>query len=179
MKTLELLRIQDLCHIIGIPQSTVAKWINEFNLYIPKTRKQNEILYHSEAIDVLNFIKKCKNQKYKKQPIMKMLADKSFPITKNSSIKDVQSALDHGNYKENILTVMQTIGKTVANVASQEKWINALVEQQNKHKRQIKIIEKQTDEINGLKQDIKELKQEHTSAKDYRMKKLSFAQLFE
>jgi HAMP domain-containing protein len=179
VNTLELLRIHDLSHIVGIPHSTAAKWIKEFDMYIPKTQKQDGIYYHAEAIDVLTFVKKCKDQHYKKQPIIKMLADKSYPITETSSIKDVQAALDQGNYKENILTVMQTIGKTAANVANQEKWINALVEQQNKHKRQIKIIEKQTDEINDLKQDIKELKQEHTNARDYKLKKLSFAKLFE
>ncbi|WP_188725660.1 MerR family transcriptional regulator [Lentibacillus populi] len=177
VKALELLNLHGLCHIVDVPQSTAENWIEEFNVYIPKAEKQDVIYYHPEAIDVLKFIKQCKNQNYKKASIKKMLGDRSFMVTKKSSIEDVQSALDQGNYKDNILTVMQTIGKTVANVASQEKSITAVKEQQDKQKKRIKMIEKQTEKINDLKQEINELKQERTTS-DYKIKKEAFAKLF-
>lgn len=176
VKTLELLSINGLCHIVGVPQSTVANWIEDFNVYIPEKRQSNVTYYHPSAIEVLKFIKKCKNQKHQKQQIMEMLANKNFPI---APIEDLEPILDQENYRENILTVMQTIGKTVESVSNQKESIKSLLEQQSEQNKRIKNAEKQTKEINDLKQEIKALKQNRTPAKEYVMKKESFAKLFD
>lgn len=172
---MELLSLNGLSHIIGVPKHTASTWIEEFNMYVPKTQQQDDMYYLPEAIDVLKFIKKCKYQQYNKTDIEKRLADRSFPIRVESTIEDVQQAFDQGSYKENILTVMQTIGLTVSNVANQEKSILALQEEQA---RRAKIAEQQSEEINKLKQQIERLKYELTPGEKYEMKKDSFARLF-
>lgn len=180
MKTLELVSINGLCHIVDVPQNRAAKWIEDFNFYIPETKRKDVTYYHPEAIDVLKFIKKCKAQNYKKQQIMEMLANQNFSLKSEKTTDDLPQSLDRENYKENILTIMQTIGKTVANVSDQRESIKALQEQQSEQKKRIKNTEKQTQIIYDLKQKIETLGQETlTPAKEYEMKKKSFAKLFE
>ncbi|MBY7144346.1 MerR family transcriptional regulator [Virgibacillus sp. NKC19-3] len=179
VNTLELLSINGLCQIVGVSEHTAANWIENFNTHIPQTTELGVTYYHPEAIETLKFIKACKNKNYQTEQIKEMLANKISPITMERTIEDVQESLDQGNYKENILTVMQTIGKTVSNVADQEKSIKSLEEQHNEQNKRIKDMEKQAKEINNLKQEIKALKQEQTPAKEYEIKKESFAKLFE
>ncbi|WP_449355299.1 MerR family transcriptional regulator [Virgibacillus natechei] len=179
MKTLELLSMFGLCQIVGVTEITAEAWTKDFNNYIPKTSQWGTTYYHPEAIETLKFIKACKNNNYQTQQIKEMLANKITPITMERTIEDVQQSLDQGNYKENILTVMQTIGKTVSNVAGQEKSIKALQEQHDEQNKRIKNMEKQAKEIDDLKQEIKNLKQKHVPAKEYEAKKKSFAKLFE
>ncbi|GAA0614453.1 hypothetical protein GCM10009001_34670 [Virgibacillus siamensis] len=176
---MELLSVNGLCHLVGVPQDTIMNWVEDFNFYIPEKNFQNVTYYHSEAIDVLKFIKKCKEQGYEKKQIMEMLTNNNIPVPVEKTMEDEQQALDYDeNYRENILTVMQTIGKTVANVANQKETLDDLQEQQHEHNKRIKNTEKQLEEINKLKQEIQSLKQEHTPAKEYEMKKESFAKLF-
>lgn len=176
---MELLSINGLCHIVGVPQNTAITWIEDFNFYIPEKKLQNVTYYHPEAIDVLKFIKKCKDQEYQKTQIMEMLASRKFPIPLEKTTEDEQQTLDRENYKENILTLMQTIGKTVANVSSNKESILDIQEQQNEQKKRIKNTEKLMEEINDLKQEIAALKQERTPAKEYKRRKESFAKVFE
>ena len=143
MKTLELVSINGLCHIVDVPQNRAAKWIEDFNFYIPETKR-------------------------------------NFSLKSEKTTDDLPQPLDRENYKENILTVMHTIGKTVANVSDQRESIKALQEQQSEQKKRIKTTEKQTQIIYDLKQKIETLGQETlTPAKEYEMKKKSFAKLFE
>lgn len=179
VKTLELLSISGLCHIVDVSQNTAANWIEDFNVYFPEKKQNDVTYYHPEAINVLKFIKACKNQNYQKPQIMEMLANQDFPITEEKTIDDLQLELDQVNYKDNLLTVMQTIGKTVTNVSNQEESIKGLQEQQNKQHKRLKHTEKQTEEIHDLKREIKALKQDLKPAKEYEMKKKSFAKLFE
>ncbi|UJL45638.1 MerR family transcriptional regulator [Virgibacillus sp. NKC19-16] len=179
VNTLELLSINGLCQIVGVTEKTAADWTNDFNNYIPKTSQWGTTYYPPEAIETLKFIKACKNKNYQTPQIKNMLANNISPITMERTIEDVQQSLEEGNYKENILTVMQTIGKTVSNVADQEKSLKALQEQNDEQNKRIKNMEKQAKEINDLKQEIKNLKQKHIPAKEYEAKKKSFAKLFE
>lgn len=175
---MELVSFNGLCHIVGVPQRTARNWLEEFKIYIPKKQQQDGIYYLPEAIDILRFIKKCKYQNYEKSEIMKLLEKKSFPIRVENTV-DAQKTVGQGEYRDNILTVMQTIGKTVSNVATQKKTIQAIQEQQTKQKRRIKIIEEQAEEIEQLKQEIEALKQQFSTAKAYEVEKYTLAKLFE
>ncbi|WP_175631837.1 MerR family transcriptional regulator [Virgibacillus siamensis] len=181
-----LLSINGLCHTVGVPQNTVIHWIEDFNFYIPETHFQNVTYYHTDAIDVLKFIKRYKDKGYQKTQIMYMLENSVFPIPVKKTVEGEQQTLNSENYRENILTVMQTLGKTVTNVSDQKESIMDIQEQQNQHKKRIKNTEKQMEEISELKQEIELLKQEIESlkqepplAKEYEMKKESFAKLFD
>lgn len=176
---MELLHFNRLCHIVGVPQRTAGNWLEEFTIYIPKKQQQDGIYYLPEAIDILRFIKKCKYQNYEKSEIMKQLAKKSFPIRVENTMEDVHKTVEQGEYRDNILTVMQTIGKTVSNVATQNETIQTIQEQQTKQKKRIKIIEEQAAEIAQLKQEIEALKQQFSTAKAYEVKKYTLAKLFE
>ncbi|MEN1967656.1 MerR family transcriptional regulator [Lentibacillus sp. N15] len=178
MKQLELLRISSLSRIVDVPPSTIANWVEEYHMFIPKTKKRGGMYYHPEAIGVLSFIKKYNDQNYEQSKIMDMLANQRFSKPTEQSLLDRQTSLHQGNYAENLFVVMQTIGKTVANVMSQEKMLQALQEQQSKHHRRMKIIEKRTEEIEDLKQAMQKIQQETPSSEEYQIKKQAFAQLF-
>lgn len=178
VSTLEFLSISGLCLIIGVTEKTAENWIEEFSTHVPKTTELGTTYYHPEAIDTLKFIKTCKNKNYQTPKIREMLANNISPITMQRTIEDIQQSLEQENYKENLLTVMQTIGKTVSNVVDQEKSIKSLQEQYYEQNKRIKDVEKQAKEINDLKQEIKALNQKLTPEKEYEVKKESFAKLF-
>src|SRR5699024_8893653 len=162
VKTLELLSSNGLSQIINVPESTVSSWTDEFQMFIPKAKKQDKLYYLPEAVDVLLLIKQYDDENYSKTDIMKMLADRVFPKKENNMDEHKQQPekKKKGTHKENLVTMMQTIGKTVANVASQEKLLQMLQEQQSKHNRRIKIMEKQAEEIDSLKVEMQQIRSE-------------------
>lgn len=166
---MEILSFNRLCHIVGISQTTAENWIEEFTFYIPRTQQQDGMHYLPEAIDILRFIKKCKYQNYEKSQIMNILGERSFPIRVEDTAEDVQTAFDQEGYRDSVLTMMQTIGATVSNVATQKETVQSMQEQQDK----------QTEEIDHLRQEIKALKQQVFTANEYKMNKYTFTKLFE
>lgn len=178
MKTLELLKIDGLCHIIGVQKTQVEEWIEEFKVYIPKTEDKNVTYYHPEAIDALKFIKKKKSEGYQNSQISEMLANRDIHFTADNSLEEIQNAIDEGSHRENMLTIMQTIGKTVSNMVNQEKEIRALKQVQHEQSKKIQVLEEQTKEINNLKQEIEILKQQQATTPRYEIQKKSFANLF-
>lgn len=174
---MELLSIRSLSRMVGISLYTAANWIEDFDVYIPKTEERDATYYYPDAVDVLKRIKKWKAKNYENAQIKIMLANYALPTNQNHAMKETQTTLDHGNDKENMLTIMQTIGKTVSNVTNQEKIIHELQEQQRKQLKRIKKLEKQVEDINELKQEIATLKREIAS-NNYETSKASFARLF-
>ncbi|MFC4025313.1 MerR family transcriptional regulator [Oceanobacillus longus] len=175
---MELLTINGLCHIVDVSKDTMLVWMEDFNVYIPKTVEENITYYHPEAIDVLNFIKKCKSEDYQNGQISEMLANRNVFATTESPLEEIQNSIDEGSHKENILTVMQTIGKTVSNVAIQEKEIQELKQVQREQSKNLQLLQEQAKVINELKQEIKALKQQQATMSVYEAKKKSFANLF-
>lgn len=186
---MELLRKKDLYEKVKIPKSTVADWIEDFSVYIPKSKQGNVTYYRPEAIDVLLFIKQCREQNYQKQQIFGLLAKKGFPITVEEALEDVQNALNTSeNYRDTLLTIMQTTGQAVIKIADQEQSIVALQEKENEQDGTLKTLQQQqvyqneqlefigkrtgeTDEIiNHLKQEIKALKEEIAITKESKEK---------
>jgi DNA-binding transcriptional MerR regulator len=176
---MELLSFNGLCQIVGISRITAKNWVDEFSMYIPKTEQQDGMYYLPEAIDMLRFIKKCKYQNECKNKIRWMLAQRSFPIRVENTMENIQVTVDQEEYRDNMLTVMQTIGATVSNVATQQDRIESIQEQQGKHKKQIKNIEKQAKEIDQLKQELEAFKQQVATENEYELSKYKFAKLFE
>src|SRR5690606_26097314 len=95
VKTLELLQRKDLHPRIGVPKSTVADWIEDFNIYIPKVKQRSVTYYKPEAIDVLWFIKQCSEKNYRKDQIMRLLAEEGFPIAIQESAEDIKKILEY------------------------------------------------------------------------------------
>ncbi|MFC2949431.1 MerR family transcriptional regulator [Virgibacillus sediminis] len=166
---MELLSINGLCHIVGIPLDTGVRWIMEFKQYVPTSKQSDATYYQLEAIDILNFIKACKEQNYSNDQITEMLDNKCFPVTTDTSINKIKSHLDQGNYKGSMLTVMQTLGITVSNVASQEKLLERLEQQQKE----------QAEKMNQLVQELETMKEDIVAGRDYYLKKEAFAKLFQ
>lgn len=188
MKVLELLLKKDLHPKVGVPKSTVADWIEDFSVYIPRITEGNRIYYRPETIDVLLFIKKCREQNYQKQQIYELLAKNDFPITVEDAVEDIESALNDGNNRDNLITVMQTMGQAVTEIANQKERLNehdesleSLSQQQDGQNERIKNMETRTGEtdetISYLKQEIESLKQELAATKE-KEKKGFFARLF-
>lgn len=175
---MKLLSVKDLSRIISMPESTVNRWTAEFKLFIPKTKKQDKMFYLPEAASVLLSIKTYYDAGYSKSDIMKFLADKSLPSEANDAAKVNQTEEAKSLYEKNFVTMMQTIGKVVANVADQDRLLQTVKEQQAKQDQRLNTIEKQAVEIDDLKQEIKQIKHELTSPDMYEDDKLAFSQLF-
>jgi DNA-binding transcriptional MerR regulator len=186
---MDLLRKKDLHPAVEMPKSTVADWIEDFNIFIPKVKHGNVIYYKPESIDVLLFIKQCREQNYHKQQIMELLSEKGFPITVKEAVEDVKRALEGDTPRDTLLAVMQTMGQTVAKIAEQDERLQqqderlngqgeALKTLQNKQSNQdgrIERLEKRTDEIDYLKQQIQDLQKELAAAQE---KKGFWARIF-
>jgi DNA-binding transcriptional MerR regulator len=180
VKTVELLRKKDLYPKVDVAKSTVADWVEDFNVY-----------YKPETIDVLLFIKQCREQNYQKHQIMEMLADKGFPITVEDAVQDIKKALEGDSPRDTLLTVMQTMGQAVSKLAEQDERLDGLDERTDEHSKTLKTLEertvgqderligleKRTDEIEFLKQELESLKMELAATKE-QSKKGFFARLF-
>ncbi|MGJ9457318.1 MerR family transcriptional regulator [Oceanobacillus sp. CF4.6] len=83
MKTLYLISLYGLSQIIDVPRHTVKKWIDEYEIYIPKAKINDVTYFELEAIDVLKFIKIYTEQKLEKIKIENMLANTTFVLTEN------------------------------------------------------------------------------------------------
>jgi DNA-binding transcriptional MerR regulator len=189
VKTLELLRKKDLHPAVDVAKSTVADWIEDFNVYIPKVKQGNVTYYKPEAIDVLLFIRQCREQNYQKHQIMEMLADKGFPITVEDAVQDIRKALEGDTPRDTLLAVMQTMGQAVSKLAEQDERIDELDERADEHGKALKTLEerqvgqderltgleKQTDEIEFLKRELESLKMELAASQE---KKGFWARLF-
>jgi DNA-binding transcriptional MerR regulator len=179
---MELLRKKDLHPKIGMPKSTIADWIEDFNVYIPKVKQGNVIYYKPETIDVLLFIKKCREQNYQKAQIMQMLADKGFPVTVEEAVEDVRKALEVDSPRDTLITIMQMTGQAISKIADQDErleqqdeTIKTLLNMQDGQDGRIIELEKRTDEIDFLKQEIESLRKELAATKEE--KKGFFARL--
>ena len=190
-----------------MPKSTVADWIEDFNVYIPKIKQGNVIYYKPEAIEVLDFIRKCREQNYQKPQIMQLLADEGFPITVEDAVDDVRRAIEGDSPRDTLVAVMQTMGQAMTELTDQkdrlnehEKALEALIEQQSgqderlnefgkrtderlekvskQTDEQLEKVSKQTDETNRLlTEEIRLLKEELLALKEEK-KKGFFSRLF-
>ncbi|RFA32145.1 hypothetical protein CAI16_18905 [Virgibacillus dokdonensis] len=135
----ELLSLQGLAHIVGVPPSILATWIKQFAMYVPKAQEEDENYYLPEAIDVLKYIKQCKQAQYSLTEIENLLLSE-FTSIENKSASTVYQTED----KETIRCMMQTIGLTVTNMNQLTESFHAL---EHKYK-------EQTRELNTLKKQI-------------------------
>jgi len=173
VKTVDLLRKKDLHPPVGVPKSTVADWVEDFSVYIPKVKQGSVTYYKSETIDVLKFIKLCREQNYQKPQIMQMLAEKGFPITVEEAVEDVRKAMEGDTPRDTLLAVMQTMGQAMTELTNQnerldghDKVLETLSEQQNGQDERLKNVEDRTGEIEYLKKELEALKQELAVTKE-------------
>lgn len=185
---MDLLRKKDLHPYVGVPKSTVADWVEDFNVYIPKVKQGSVTYYKPETIDVLKFIKQCRDQNYQKPQIMQMLVDKGFPITIEEAVEDVKQALEGGNYRDNFLTVIQMTGQAVSKLAEQDDRLNnhdkalkSIQDKENGQDERLERMEKRTEEIDHLKREFEKLRKELAVTKEAleeEKKKGFFSRLF-
>jgi DNA-binding transcriptional MerR regulator len=198
----ELLRKKDLHPKVDVAKSTVADWIEDFNVYIPKVKQGNVTYYRPETIDVLLFIKQCREQNYQKHQIMEMLTNKGFPITVEDAVHDIKKALEGDSPRDTLLAVMQTMGQAVSKLAEQDERLDELDERTDEHGKALETLEKRTvgqnerltglekrtDKIESLEQENNQLKsklelmeqtlKEIAAAQEEQKKKGFFARLF-
>lgn len=166
VKTMDLLRKKDLHPKVGVPKSTVADWITEFNVYIPKVKEGNVIYYKPEIIDVLLFIKDCREKNYQKPQIMQLLSDKGFPVTVEEAVEDVQKVSDDYHPRDHLLTIMQTMGQAVTKISEQDESLKSIQERQDGQNERLDELEKRTQEVHQLKQELDELKQQFAATQE-------------
>lgn len=181
---MELLRKKDLHPKVGVAKSTIADWIADFNIYIPQSKKGNVTYYRPETIDVLKFIKQCREQNYQKEQIMEALAAQGFPVTveeaKNDADEIVRNDISYDN--RDFLAVFQTMGQAVQQLSDQDESIKDLRGKDREHEGRMDEMEKRTDRtsqtVDDLKQEIEELKQELAATKESAENRGFWARLF-
>ena len=155
VRILDLLRKKDLHPEVGVPKSTVADWIEDFNVYIPKVKQGSVIYYKPETIDVLKFIKQCRDQNYNKPQIMQLLSEKGFSVTVEEAVEDVKSVLKgEGSPRDNLFAVMQTTAQAVVEIAEQKQSIRALEEKQDEQDELLQSLSNQQNEQDGRMDEI-------------------------
>lgn len=173
-KRLDLLRKKDLHEKLGIPKSTVADWLLEFNVYIPKLKQGRVTYYKRETLEVLQFIRECREKNYDKPQIFQLLADKGFPITVEEAVQDVKKVIE-GSPRDSLLTIMQTIGQAVNKVAEQDEQISATKKIIEYQQERIEVLERRMEEMDEIRTGLERVRQEIASAKE---KKSFFGRFF-
>ena len=171
---MDLLRKKDLHEKIGIPKSTVADWLLEFNVYIPKVRQGKVTYYKKEALEVLQFIKECREKNYDKSQIFQLLADKGFPITVEEAVQNVKKVIEESP-RDSLLTIMQTIGQAVSKIAEQDERINEAKKVIEYQQERIELLERRIEEMDEIRTELERVRQEIASTKE---KKGFFLRLF-
>lgn len=171
---MDLLRKKDLHEKLGIPKSTVADWLLEFNVYIPKLKQGRVTYYKRETLEVLQFIRECREKNYDKPQIFQLLADKGFPITVEEAVQDVKKVIE-GSPRDSLLTIMQTIGQAVNKVAEQDEQISATKKIIEYQQERIEVLERRMEEMDEIRTGLERVRQEIASAKE---KKSFFGRFF-
>jgi DNA-binding transcriptional MerR regulator len=160
----DLLRKKDLHDPVGVAKSTVADWVEDFAVYIPKVKQGNVTYYKPETIDVLKFIKQCRDQNYHKAQIMQLLSEKGFPVTVDEAIEDVKQAIEVDSPRDNLMNVMMMTGQAVAKLADQDERLNghdeslrSLEERNRKQEEMVREILRRVEKVDSY---VKELEQE-------------------
>lgn len=181
---MELLRKKDLHPAVGVAKSTVADWIEDFNIYIPQLKQGNVTYYRTETIDVLMFIKQCREQNYQKQQIMQALVTKGFPVTVEEAREDAENAISKhtGQDMADFLTVIQTMGQAVQKLSDQDESLQDLQDMGEAHEGRMDEMEKRTEQtsetVDHLKQEILALKKELAAAREKEEKQGFWSRLF-
>lgn len=118
-----LLRKKDIVDHFGLARSTVSDWMNEFQAYIPTVKDGGSLYYKLETIDVLTAIKELRDLNQPKPEIMRVLAEKGFPITVEEAVADVEKIVNRADYRNNLLTVMETVGQALVKITEQDATI--------------------------------------------------------
>lgn len=146
---MDLLRKKDIIDAVGLAKSTISDWIEEFRVYIPIEKHGNVIYYKPETIQVLQVVKKLRDQGYSKPEIMKLLAEYGFSITVDKEKEEIQKAIQTVNTSDVFVGFLQTLTHTVEQIGEQTDRIN-----------------KQDGRITELEQMIKELQKELAVTKE-------------
>lgn len=169
---MELLRKKDLHPEIGVAKSTIADWIEDFNIYIPRVQQENVTYYRPETLDVLRFIKQCREQNYQKQQIMEALSANNFPVTVEEAKEDAEKAINKyvNPNGEDFFSIFRTMGQAVQKLSNQDESITSLQNKENEHDGRIENVEKRTERtdemVESLKQEIQHLKKELATTKE-------------
>lgn len=197
---MDLLRKKDLHPKVGVPKTTVADWITEFNIFIPKTRHERTTFYKPEAIKVLQFIKQCRDQGLQKHQIMQLLVENGFPITaEEENAEDILESIEKNrSTNDELLPLIKTTGQLTNKIVSmetavkeqneriqyldertdkQDERLNGQAEalknlqsKQDGQKERLDGLEKRTDEIGHLKQENDDLKQKNNELQNKQVK---------
>ncbi|GLV14993.1 hypothetical protein Heshes_26790 [Alicyclobacillus hesperidum] len=149
-----LLRKKDLVEALGVAKSTVADWVGEFHVFIPTVKEGAVTLYKPEAIDVLNSIKKMREQNLPKQEIYALLQQQGFPVTVEEAAEDVQKALGKLDARKQLLDVMNQVGNALEKLADQEEAIEYIEKRQNTLSDHQKFLSEQQSAQDGRMTDL-------------------------
>ncbi|GIP64131.1 hypothetical protein J32TS6_26860 [Virgibacillus pantothenticus] len=139
----ELLSLQGLSHIVGVPPSILTTWVKQFAMYVPKVQEEEGNFYLPEAIDVLKYIKQCKKERYSCTEIENLLVTEYAVLDKQNLENKADPAVHQVDDKETIRCMMQTIGLTVSNINQLSESFHALEHKYREQTRELNKLKKQ------------------------------------
>lgn len=164
-----LLRLKDLYLELGMARSTVANWIANYAEYIPTVKEGNVTYYKPEALDVLQFIKECREENYIRQEIIELLDEKGFTKIEET-VREVELEKLAAETEERLNT--QTAEVKVKDKLEQKK--------QEEAKKSGGLSDEDIERMNALKHQLEMLKEEvaATAERKKQQKKGLLARLF-
>jgi DNA-binding transcriptional MerR regulator len=192
----DLLRKKDVTESVGAAKTTVHDWLQEFSPFIPKIKNGQTVYYKPQAVEVLRAIKNMREQGLDKTQIALELPKMGFSIDSDETVNNVSKVQERFEQSENrdaLMTVMQTMAKTMERMTELEKEIDETkkrqIEQEQKNNELGKQIEEQQRYIKkGLEErdrklmeslrEIQEVKKKVAAAEEERKNKGFFARIF-
>lgn len=192
----DLLRKKDVTEAVGAAKTTVHDWLQEFSSFIPKIKSGQTVYYKPQAVEVLRAVKNMREQGLDKNQIALELPKMGFSIDSDETINKVQKSQERAEQSENrdaLMTVMQTMAKTMERMTELEKEIDETKKRQIEQERKNEELEKQIEEQQryikqGLEErdrklmeslrEIQEVKKKVAAVKEDRKNKGFFARIF-
>ena len=139
----KMYRRRDLIEALGVPKSTLADWLEEFKIFIPKQQDGFNTFYLEEAFTVLRTIQELRTNGYGKADILRILHEKNFPITVDEDADQVEQLLSSLDGRKHLVTLIEQMGEAVSQIANQEHRMTFLQEQQENTNREVTTLREQ------------------------------------
>ncbi|GAA3332265.1 hypothetical protein GCM10020331_091760 [Ectobacillus funiculus] len=130
-----------------------------------KVRQGKVTYYRKEVLEVLQFIKGCREKNYDKSQIFQLLADKGFPITIEEAAQDVKKVIEESS-RDSLLTIMQTMGQAVSKIAEQDEQIRETKKVIEYQQERIELLERRIKEMDEIRTELERVRKEIAVAKE-------------
>ena len=160
MAKVRMYRRRELMEALGVPKSTLADWLEEFKIFIPRQQDGFNTFYLEDAITVLRTIQELRTTGYGKADILRILHEKNFPITVEEDVDQVEQLLSSLDGRKQMVTLIEQMGEAVSQIANQDRRITSVQAQQETTSREVESLREQIantiEEVQQMQKKVEE-----------------------